>query len=698
MSKYFLKVKLYLLYLGTFKINAFQFLLALLPYERYEMKQQSAQIKYERPDESDENGRIGKSEPLNMTSDRQLTLAKMSEIQRQIKTKSLDSHMHVEMAPMPVTVIVGHKSSSPSEIQIQQPHTTITVHQTTIHPQTLQMPTESQQYISKNNIQISNQIQIQQITLQSASGTSNCNIKQDGHEMCLDANSKRIKRHITLNESSGREGGSDFLPNQHIKHGQNRAASLRHVRAKPDRSKDWSGSRRPPSTNTATPTLPEGVTVSAMKPNEKENIPYLSGSKTTTITPILGNSNKSMLRLPTSSSEIIDLVDSDNDSGNSPSPIPQSQAVPSSTMFPNMKKRKLDILRQGGLEVTAINNAIGPLNGSHTHNTSKPSLNVPSSSSNVYNISTSATQINTAAVATPTPMFQSKCMYTKTSRIFGNPKDLIPVPTPATNTNCLDLTIQRGNCQDVQELLRLPPTTTIRKAHTSSLASATNLSSSLTLSAHNITDPNLQITLVPPLTYVQSIHNSQNHNIKRKSSEMMELFVGQSPDKMPTTITVPSSLTISAKSNDLAAPFATASMPSAASPLSAEPNAPSFTLNDMKISQMMLQNFLKQNSTATQSPFSATQMNPVSVNDQYGVKFQENSAVKLNTTQLASMPQPRQLPPGQNNPFLPMLDPMYLSSLYQTQNLFFPQTLPQELMQLYKKFPEGLGIIPISKS
>lgn len=618
-----------------------------------------------------------------MSNDRQLTMAEMSEIQRQIKAKSLDPNLHVEMSSLPVTVIVGgsRKSTSPSDIQIQQPHTTITVHQTTIHPQTLQMPTESQQHLNKNQIQITNSIQIQQITLQPTAGTSksdanySCNIKQDvnGQDVVhLDASGKY----------SGRDSGIGYHSNQHMKLVSGRGASLRHVRVKSDRSKDWNGGRRASSTHTAAPTSLGSVTVSTMKPNEKENIPYLAGSKTTTITPILGNSNKSMLRFPSSISEIIDLVDSDNDSSNSPSPTPQSQSSP---MFPNMKKRKLDILRQGGLEVTAINNTIGPLNGSHTLGSAKPpTLNVPPPRSIVNNISASATSIDSAPATAPAPMFQSKCMYTKTSRIFGNPKDLIPVPTHAANPKCLDLTVQRRSAQDPIEVLRLPPATTIKKAHTS--PTAANLSSPVSLAAHNLPDPNLQITLVPPLTYVQNIHNSQNHNIKRKSSESMTNFIGRPPEKVAST-----SLTISAKSNDMASTSAPISMPSASSPTSAVLNVPNFA-HDMKISQMMLQNFLNQSSSS-----GAAQLNSITANDQFGASLHDNAAIKSNTSQLASTLPPSQSLTGQN-PFLPMLDPMYLSSLYQTQNLFFPQALPQELLQLYKKFPQGLGIIPISKS
>lgn len=565
--------------------------------------------------------------------------SKMSGIQHQMRTKSTEAGFHMGMllatssspspsSSLPVTVIVGgnRESTSPS---IHQPHTTITVHQTTIHPQKMQSPVGHQsQHHNKDQIQITDQIPIQQITLQPTAGTSD-------------------------SMSNMRQDGNGYLRNScaYSKLISGRGASLRLVRgSKADRSKDWSENRH---TYTPAPTSLGSVTVSTMKPtNEKENIPYLTASKTTTITPILGNSN----RYPSSISEIIDLVDSDNESSKSPSPTPPSHVTSSGLTFPNMKKRKLDILRQGGLEVTAINNTIGPLNSSST----SKSAHTDSSSSALGSLRSC---IDSAPPPFPTPMFQSMCMYTKTSDIFGNPKHLIPAPTSTTNAKCLDLSVQRRSTPDSLEILRLPLATTIRKTHTSMPTV-----SPMSLGAANLPDPNLQITLVPPT----NIHKSQN--LKRKSSEAIVNLCGQSPKR--NSLAVPSSLTISA------------------SPPATMPNLPTIA-HDLKIGQLMLQSFLNQNASSENAALSA-----MSANDQLSATLHDKaSSLQLPSAlqHLAPPPAPSQSLPGQN-PFLPMLDPMYLSSFYQTPNLFFPQTLPQELLQLYKKFPQDLGIIPISKS
>lgn len=605
---------------------------AILPYERFEQKCDRSRngglngTKAEEKGPANGGGKLG---PANISPDRHFTHSEIAKIQEQIRSQSLDPDLHVKMASgvsYPVTVIVGgpqREPPSPSHIQIQQPHTTITVHQTTIHPQTLKS-SQSKADKMKNAIQITNQIQIQQITVQPTAGTS-CSIKQD-------ANGQEV-------------------------HLSEREFSMRNAKGKVDRSKDLNGSRR----SSMTPLSLGSVTVSAIKPNEKENIPYLAGSKTTTITPILGNSNKPDHRLPSTISEIIDLVDSDNESNSSTSP-----AQPSNTIFPNMKKRKLDILRQGGLEVTAINNAIGPLS-SHSFG-ARPQRSV-------NNIVVSATPIDAPPADTPAPMFQSKCMYVRTSRIFGNPKDMIPTPSQAAELSCIDLTVHKLEAQGSLESLRLPPTTTIKRAQNPAPSfSPPGLPSTAALAAHKITDPNLQITLVPPLTHTQHVHNSQNHNIKRKSSESEGGGTEQPPEKRPA---IPSTISISTKQNDLS--ISTTIDTSASKTL-----VPNFSLNDLKLGQMMLQNFFN-SSHAGYPPgqlppqFSTKPPFPLSVGDE----MQKPSP-------------PTYLPPPMPGPNQYM--PMYMSPLCSPPSLFYPQTIPQELIQLYKNFPQGLGVIPISKS
>lgn len=630
---------------------------AILPFEKYENEQITNHMMHRgRSGDFDWIGNID----LSNENRRRLTEAEIFEIQRHLKWKEAherDPNLHLEMSPgaLPVTVIVGNKkSTSPSQFQIQQPHTTITVHQTTIHPQTT---TENSP--PRNPIQITNQIQIQQITVQpSTSREQNSNNKRK-----------------SIDEFSGCTE-SDFVANHLAKLGK--TTSLRHVRVKSDRTKDRRSSN---SAMHSSSSMIGSITVSAaMKPNEKENIPYLTGSKTTTITPLINN--KSLLYYPrTSISDVINLEESDNESGDSASAL-QSHLYSSNAMIPNMKKRKLDILRQGGLEVTAISNTAGPLNtqGFHHNHGSHQSLNVPPVNTSKINNNTQPHFVD-IHFDVPKPKFQSKCMYTKTKRIFGNPKDLIPLPAQSTEYNCIDLTVEK--CEPSLPIgVHLPQSTTIQKAHSgpastqltssvtmnrlpihqptnssnlTTISAQSRLTPSAALAAQKITDPNLQITLVPP-----SSSNSYNNKHKLNEISGRRMNTGSK-----TFFDKKISLHQSASSVTNTAGQSSSSIGSSA----IEPtilNVPNLsTMNDLKINQLLLQNFLNQSTAANANA---------------------NQTLKDSN---ASDPV--------NPMFLPMLDPVYLSSIYNNPNLFFQQPLPQELLQLYKNFPQGLGI-PISKS
>lgn len=635
---------------------------AILPFERYENEQMTNHTMH--------RGRSGDFDwiaNMNLSNEnrRRLTEAEICEIQRHLKWKEAyerDPNLHLEMSPgsLPVTVIVGNKKSkSPSQFQIQQPHTTITVHQTTIHPQTA---TENSP--PRNPIQITNQIQIQQITVQPSTS----------HEQ--NSNNKRK----SIDDFSGCDE-NDFVANHLAKLGK--TTSLRHVRVKSDRTKDRRSSN---SAMHSSSSMIGSITVSAaMKPNEKENIPYLTGSKTTTITPLINN--KSLLRYPpTSISDVINLEESDNESGDGTSAL-QSHLYSSNAMFPNMKKKKLDILRQGGLEVTAISNTAGPLNtqGFHLNHGIHPSINVPPVNTSKKNINSQAHFVD-IHFDVPRPKFQSKCMYTKTKRIFGNPKDLMPLPAQSTEYNCIDLTVEK--CEPTLPIgLHLPQSTTIQKAHSTpamtklttsvtmnrlpihhptnssnlaTISTQSRLTPSAALAAQKITDPNLQITLVPPST--SDSHNSSNYNNKHKLNDISgrRMNTGSKTffDKKMSLHHNVSSLTNTAGQSS-----------SSTGSLATEPtilNVPNLsTMNDLKINQLLLQNFLNQSTAA--------------------------NAHANQTSKDSNAPDPV------NPMFLPMLDPVYLSSIYNNPNLFFQQPLPQELLQLYKNFPQGLGI-PISKN
>lgn len=678
---------------------------AILPFELFENEQRErnlqgsgrrrgrsagttdADIKNEQSDEINNKLVQIKQEPGDgynkmEHTDRNLSVAEMTEIQRQIKAKDAKNHgknqkLHVEMSSLPVTVIVGGSSmdntnhSPPSsQIKIQQPHTTITVHQTTIHPQSFHLSSHCGTKSSSPNslqqqIQITNQIQIQQITVQpngakqgaSGNAASSSNYKGNvGNASASSESAKIYKRQTSVDEFSGRDGSGFIANTYHTKNGS-RTSSLRHVRVRPDRSTECNTMGRKmyqPSGG-----FNDSTTMSSVGPNEKENIPYLAGSKTTTITPILGNSNKTLSRLHgATTAEVIDLVDSDNDSNNS---NPAQDLNP----FPNMKKRKLDILRQGGLEVTAISNMGGSVSGGSSSST-KSSNNDSTKYSGAV-ITTSATD---SIVPVQVPRFQSRCMFTQTSQIFGNPKDQLPEQIPEAQINLLDLSVERTDEENKMSFIRLPESTTIQKAN--------NLMLDMNaITGQKFPDPNLQITLVSPLTHVQNVHNSQNHNIKRKAEAISTTRHSATPDNKVRHHEQTSS----------PAPRAPKVQRQQPAPLLNIPTFPANN-NDFKLNPFLLPSFL---APAAPSPRpTSNQSNQMNLHQPSMDAPGASNRIAADNDSETTAPSP--------NRFFPMLDPLYLSALYSNPNLILSQHIPQEILQLYKKFPQGLGVIPISKS
>lgn len=98
----------------------------LLPFEKYEMSMGFVAVN---------NGALKTDNSMDGPSSRdggitrRLTEAEIAEIQRQMKFRESDG----QSGSMPVAVFVGNQKS---HLQMKQPHTTVTVHQTTIHPQT----------------------------------------------------------------------------------------------------------------------------------------------------------------------------------------------------------------------------------------------------------------------------------------------------------------------------------------------------------------------------------------------------------------------------------------------------------------------------------------------------------------------------------------------------------------------------------
>lgn len=147
---------------------------------------------------------------------------------------------------------------------------------------------------------------------------------------------------------------------------------------------------------------------------QKENIPLLLQS--TTIMPLTREG------IPA----IVELIDSDDESE-----------------CKSTKKRKLDILREGGLEVTPI-----------SRRTQTESLLVPHHlpTSRQTTMQPNVSLMSLTPVRAP-PVIQSLNMYQSTSQVFKNPKEDVINAAKTSKAYCLDLTSkkQQQDCQNYQQ-------------------------------------------------------------------------------------------------------------------------------------------------------------------------------------------------------------------------------------------------------
>lgn len=695
----------------------------LLPYEENARNESLLVVKKEDVDDElvikEEIAVIENEDNESPESEPALTVEQMREIQKKVKSKEQSESPASKHVSLPVTVIVGstqspnstpHRSgssigaesantSSQIKIQHQQPHTTITVHQTTIHPQ--MSPKVS------NQIQITNQIQIQQITVQpnreggAKDSVVNYNIKQDhnGQEVQIEQNgeySKILKRQhlgdeINITTSSGGVGPG----------GKKTTSSLRSVRVTGRSSSQLVEPQKSPQTL-------------------KENIPILLSQRMTTITPILSGTNNSKdkennnvvvssRKRSQSPTEVIDLVDSDGETAK-PSPM---------KIYPPVKKRKLEILREGGLEVTPIHygspipnislNPVSSMNytkhlmstlGSKNINSVDsvksvpPVLPPPPPVTNrippiVMPDKSKIPMINNFTTAIPNPLpppkFQSTCMFTKTSKIFGNPKDVfttpaLPPPTPMFSTT------KKPVSSNPLHLLDLTGTTAtpIRKTQVEIVKVPTYKQQNIPLSypipvddspsppaqaplkvnrtKPKIEAPNIQITRIPHpgTTLAQNVHNSQNHNIRIRAADYEQTF------KSTTIPNIPNYCPPSA-SQQPQQQQQRRSSPPVPSPSSRTPSS----------------SVRKSTSNSLSSPSVQTALSPSSASTSFLPNIPGFQAAAAASS-------------GHVNPFLPLLDP-YLSALYANQGMIFPTHIPPEILQFYaKNLPQS--IVPSSKS
>lgn len=226
--------------------------------------------------------------------------------------------------------------------------------------------------------------------------------------------------------------------------------------------------------------------VGQQKPKEKENIPMMLQS--TTIVPLNRDGVPAF-----ASSNVVELVDSDEDTDMRKGP----------GGYQNMKKRKLDILREGGLEVTPISRQ-----AQESLLMTYPHQNVPRA--NPQTMQPNVSLMSLSPVRAP-PVIQSANMYQSTTQVFKNPKeDVINAARGSKSSYCLDLTSKKHQQQQQQQNQQQQPSDTSRKSQLSIEEVQRNYRGS---------NPDLQITLVKPHQESPSSSSSSMYNQKANSSQ-----------------------------------------------------------------------------------------------------------------------------------------------------------------------------------
>lgn len=347
---------------------------------------------------------------------------------------------------------------------------------------------------------------------------------------------------------------------------EGKTSSLRSVRVKPDRTRDMKdklkSSRDLPHTvtsttsslpDTNTPNEPVTTAVapvvdmpapdkSASPLEGKENIPIMNATKE--IGQTKTDTEDDIVEVPYKppTPEIINLDD-------------EEDSEISSNIY-DVKKRKLDILKEGGLEVTAVSNEtskdvrpsviqqpvvphmkpfrheIGHLSitvSSDTRKMPPPQSKRPYTISAVPNPSKQVVKNNYNGLSPP-KVLQSKSIYTYSEKtVYGNPKDPFVPPRPVVpkqvltqrTPDVLDLTVKSPQ-KPIVEIMRVPsvPSMTSRLQGHQNLSKNPSKSSSIPNlpGIEGRLGSNLEITLVSANNKVNQLSNSARTPQKRTSN------------------------------------------------------------------------------------------------------------------------------------------------------------------------------------
>uniref|UniRef100_A0A336MD33 CSON015346 protein n=1 Tax=Culicoides sonorensis TaxID=179676 RepID=A0A336MD33_CULSO len=551
-----------------------------------------------------------------------------------------------------------------------------------------------------NQIKITNQIQIQQIRVNSEDSPLRCNIKQD-------------KSSSDMSEENGSNKMGSCV--------QTKTLSLRNVR------------------KSAVTTPPNGQ-------REKENIPLFLGCKSTTITPIAASVGSSTINLNSTpkeqiivTPEIVDLADnSDSESslrGMKRSCSSSSSGGPDSPSL--AKKKKLDMLKAGGLEVTPISSnsaasalwqkdlfkAAGSMNPEEflrTLQNLNSKLEITPSSTTLqqqYKASTKTSKVppppknRPVFTAAALPKLQPVGMYAQTGRVYGDPKEILPPDyQKSVNNNMIDLTASLQQQQQQQySRTKINSSSCNNNGFNNNKNNSSNNNSNKTktipvsqvindkrlppslIPAINLAqqkmknNAGLQISLVQPpnttSTHVQNIHNSQNHNIKRKDVSIQPISGASSSSS--------SSRAYTDKNNEKSMNKQQQQQNNRDHSMAHFPptGIPNLALANLFSNPLLFAQYMQQAAVASSN--SSNNGNKQNSNSMPQHVLPSSFNHLLNTSQMGRTNQP--------NPFLSMMDPLYLSALYSNPRMLMQNTMtPELLQQLMKNLPPK--DTPISKS
>jgi hypothetical protein len=361
---------------------------------------------------------------------------------------------------------------------------------------------------------------------------------------------------------------------------------------------------------------------------------------------------------------------------------------------PPMKKQKLDILREGGLEVTPISNGQGGFETSRSMSYKNPQKSNDTNHQKCQTKEIPGTSQATGKppkIKPPPVQFQSINMFQTTQKIFGNPKDFLPRKNagPSQAPECLDLTVKPGENGARKRPVEFPV----------NLTNTTRLPKDLSVSNARI--PTYEI---PDYSKNMPPNDSLQITLVKKQSKQQPFLAQKQRNSTPNHSKNPYGLDVSKIAGYPMGPTSSSAMPTnSTNPLNLPPNLANQFSNDLFLkafSNPLLSASLAPNLLSTvpsmggQSVPSNSMKNSKHDPNQALLNNQDfKNRIAANLGSSSSAAATPSLNPAMSA--VPFMDPLYLSALY--NNSLYPlggAIRPADLLKYFKN-PDST---PTSKS